>query len=421
MNAICELNSNEAQLLSDKKSAHSGGGHIKTHSLQQNSSDDNVQFMDTGLAELNRVLGGGMPAGAVILLGGEPGIGKSTLLAQCCGRMHSDKDVLYISAEESINQVRDRFHRLECVSDKVQLASANDCEDIARSISSGVYALVVIDSIQLIVSKNIEGVPGSVSQVRSCAARLVEVAKASETTLILIGHVTKDGGLAGPRTLEHLVDTVLHFDGDRYQELRTLRAVKNRFGSTNELGLFSMDKHGLQEVKDASGLFIQDRHNDIPGSCVVPTLEGNRCVLVEIQALVNQTDFPQPARRVSGLDHNRVQMIIAVLSRRLNLRLGNCDIFVNVTGGAKVMEPSADLGIALAIASAWHDTPIPPDVAAIGEIGLGGEIRPASRYDIRASEARRLGFKHLLGPGKGSGAGRIKVDTVADAIIKYFS
>jgi len=252
--------------------------------------------------------------------------------------------------------------------------------------------------------------------VRACATALVEAAKRGGTSLVLVGHVTKGGDLAGPRLLEHLVDTVLAFEGDRYHELRSLRAVKNRYGSTQEIGLFTMGGAGLEEVADPGGLFIAGREGSVPGSCVVPALEGNRCLLVEIQALVNPTELPQPQRRVSGCDPNRVAMILAVLSRRLRLPLGGCDVFVNVTAGARITEPAADLGVALAVASAWRDSAVPLDLVALGEIGLGGELRPASRYDLRAAEARRLGFKRLLGPGPGEGRGRLKATTLAEAI-----
>ena len=414
MNSIDELNKREAELLK-KESGKQGGTALKTVTLNLEERLE-VKRIDSGIAEVNRVLGGGFPIGAVILIGGEPGIGKSTLLAQCCGAMGRKKDVLYVTAEESVSQVRERFHRLDCASGKVHLASSTDCDEICTSILSKQYQLAVIDSIQLVTHADVDGLPGSVSQVRSCTAKLVEAAKHSGCTLVLVGHVTKDGNLAGPRLLEHLVDTVVNFEGDRYQELRTLRSVKNRFGSTNELGLFTMGNRGLEEVPDASGLFIKDRDANLPGSCIVPALEGNRCVLVEIQALVNNSDYPQPVRRVSGLDNNRVQMIIAVLSRRLKYKLGNADIFVNVTGGARVYEPSADLGIALAIASAYGDFTIPSDLAAIGEIGLGGELRPATRYEARSFEARRLGFKQLLGPGPGKGRGRLVASNLLDAI-----
>jgi DNA repair protein RadA/Sms len=238
---------------------------------------------------------------------------------------------------------------------------------------------------------------------------------------MIVGHVTKDGNLAGPRLLEHLVDTVLSFEGDRYQDLRVVRAVKNRYGSTNDLALLRMGGSGLIEVTDPTGIFITDRDPGVAGSCVVPTLDGNRCLLVEVQALVNETDYPQPVRKVAGADQNRVAMILAVLSRRLRLPLGGCDVFVNVTGGARIQEPAADLAIALAVASAWRDIPVPADMVALGEVGLGGELRPATRYDLRATEARRLGFKRLLGPGAGSGKGRIIATRLSEAIEAAFA
>jgi len=252
--------------------------------------------------------------------------------------------------------------------------------------------------------------------VRGCAAHLVDAAKRAGVALVIVGHVTKDGTIAGPRLLEHLVDTVLSFEGDRYQDLRVLRAVKNRYGSTSELGLFRMGGTGLEEVADPTGIFLADRDPGVAGSCVCPTIEGNRCLLVEVQALVNPTDYPQPVRRVSGLDPNRVAMVLAVLSRRLRLPLGTADVFVNATGGAKVVEPAADLAIALAVASAWREIAVPADLVAVGEVGLGGELRPAPRYDLRATEARRLGFQRLLGPGAGAGRGRLVASRLGEAI-----
>jgi DNA repair protein RadA/Sms len=379
----------------------------------------------SGLGELDRVLGGGLPEGAVALLGGEPGIGKSTLLAQVAGAVSRTHAVLYVTAEESVDQVRNRLERLGALagpSSRLRLSASSDAAAVAGAISSGDFALVVVDSIQLLTLAGIEGEPGGISQCRACAATLVEATKRSgaggrhATALVMVGHVTKDGGLAGPRLLEHLVDTVLSFEGDRYQDLRVLRAVKNRYGSTSELGLFRMGGGGLQEVADPSGVFIADRDPGVPGSCVVPAMEGNRCLLVEVQALVNPTEVPQPARRVSGCDPNRVAMVLAVLSRRLRMPLGSCDVFVNVTGGAHLDEPAADLGIALAVASAWRELPVPSDLVALGEVGLGGELRPAPRYDQRATEARRLGFQRLLGPGAGSGRGRLVVVRLGEAI-----
>jgi DNA repair protein RadA/Sms len=363
----------------------------------------------------------------VTLIGGEPGIGKSTLLAQISGIVGQAHAVLYVTAEESTAQVRARLERLSALSPHVRLAATNDAMTIAGAIASGEYRLVVVDSIQLLTQDGIEGEPGGVAQCRSCAATLVEATKRSgrdgqvSTALMIVGHVTKDGNLAGPRLLEHLVDTVLSFEGDRYQDLRVVRAVKNRYGSTNDLALLRMGGSGLIEVTDPTGIFITDRDPGVAGSCVVPTLDGNRCLLVEVQALVNETDYPQPVRKVAGADQNRVAMILAVLSRRLRLPLGGCDVFVNVTGGARIQEPAADLAIALAVASAWRDIPVPADMVALGEVGLGGELRPATRYDLRATEARRLGFKRLLGPGAGSGKGRIIATRLSEAIEAAFA
>jgi DNA repair protein RadA/Sms len=421
MNAIAEISAGEAQMAVAAKSMQRAASTLATETLAEAAVED-APRLKSGLTELDRVLGGGLPRGAVVLLGGEPGIGKSTLLAQVAGAIAKTGKVLYVTAEESATQVRSRLQRLQVNSKNLDIAASNDAQAIAGSIAGGQFQVVVVDSIQLLNLEGADAEPGSVTQVRGSAALLAESVKRSArdgragTSLIIIGHVTKDGSIAGPRLLEHLVDTVLSFEGDRYQDLRVLRALKNRYGSTNELGLFRMTGAGLEEVADPTGLFIADRDGSAPGSCVVPTLEGNRCLLVEIQALVNPTDYPQPARRVSGLDGNRVAMIIAVLSRRLRYPLGTCDIFVNVTGGAHVNEPAADLGIALAIASAWREIAVPTDLVAIGEVGLGGELRPASRYDLRATEARRLGFQRLLGPGAGSGRGRLVATKLSEAI-----
>jgi DNA repair protein RadA/Sms len=372
--------------------------------------------ISSGDSELDRVLGGGFAPGMVTVLGGEPGIGKSTLLAQVAGMVGAHTPALYVTAEEATAQVAARLDRLSSRGAKLRLAATNDASAIALEIAGGAWTLVVVDSIQLIALPGSDGEAGGVAQCKACAAAIVEAAKKSGTAVVIVGHVTKDGGLAGPRLLEHLVDTVLAFEGDRYADLRVLRAVKNRYGATSEIGLFRMGAAGLIGVPDAGAAFIADRDPGVTGSCVVPSLEGNRCLLVEVQALVNPTEMPQPTRRVAGLDPNRVHMVVAVLTRRLKFPLGTCDVFVNATGGARLTEPGADLAIALAIASAWKERPVPPDLVAVGEVGLGGELRPAPRYELRANEARRLGFQRLVGPGGGAGRGRLVTTRLADAV-----
>jgi DNA repair protein RadA/Sms len=427
MNSITELNRFEAASTAEVVAAKQAAATVRLESVQDDgTAAPEPPRLLTGEAELDRVLGGGLPAGAAVLVGGEPGIGKSTLLAQAAGGLARSlsgqtkeiaKKIAYVTGEESTSQVRARLHRLQHGdAQQLQLAATENAQAIAGLLASGDFAAVVVDSIQVISDPDLDGVAGTPSQVRAVTSRLVSAAKASNTALILIGHVTKDGSLAGPRTLEHLVDTVLNFEGDRYQDLRSLRAVKNRFGSTAEVGLFSMTGTGLQAVADPAGVFISGRAHGVPGSVICPIVDGSRCLMVEVQALVNPTEAPQPSRRVAGCDHNRVAMILAVLSRRLRMPLGNCDVFINITGGIRVSEPAADLAIALAVAGAWREEAVPADLAAIGEVGLGGELRSAGRYELRTAEARRLGFRRLLGPGPGKGAGRIKVDSLAAAL-----
>ena len=415
MNAVSGISQGDAKIAA-RSADQAEAGRLLTIERITDSAGIDAPRIASGMAELDRVLGGGLVPGGVVLLGGEPGIGKSTLLAQVASAVGERHGVLYITAEESTTQVRERAQRLGALGEQLSLAASNDARAVAGALRSGSYALVVVDSIQLLALDGVEGEAGGVSQVRGSAALLVEAAKQSGCALIIVSHLTKDGGLAGPRLLEHLVDTVLAFEGDRYADLRVLRAVKNRFGSTNEIGLVRMTAQGLQEVPDPSGVFIADRDASISGSCVVPSLEGNRCLLVEVQALVNPTTYPQPVRRDSGLDASRVAMVLAVHERRLGLPLGGCDVYLNATGGARVLEPAADLGIALAVVSAHRERPVPPVLVALGEIGLGGELRPAPRYDLRAGEARRLGFQRLIGPGGGGGRGRVVAARLAEAV-----
>lgn len=415
MNSVVELRAGEGGLPPNAPRPAASGPALALHPLQ-GGEEDAIARLDSGISEFDRVLGGGLPQGACALVGGEPGIGKSTLLAQATAGWAAQGRVCYVTAEESLAQVRARCLRLGVQAAAVDLSAATDADAIAQLLRSGSHIAVVVDSIQTVATESVDGAAGSVSQVRACAQMLAEAARAGGAGLVLVGQVTKDGNLAGPRLLEHLVDAVISFEGDRYQDLRTLRAVKNRYGSTNEIGLFRMGSKGLEEVADPGGWFIANRDHLQPGSCVIPALEGNRCLMLEVQALINPTEAPQPARRVSGCDANRVAMILAVLTRRLRMPLGSCDVFVNVTAGARIMEPAADLGIALALASAWRDEPLSPELVALGEVGLGGELRPAGRYELRAAEARRLGFKRLLGPGGGSGAGRLVVNRLDQAL-----
>lgn len=412
-NSIVQLSAAEAAIASGAVSA--GAAPLVVEAAEAAGAPDPARLA-TGIGEVDRVLGGGLPAGAAVLLGGEPGIGKSTLLAQIAGCIAGQAPVLYVTAEEGLNQVRARLRRVGALAPALSLAAGGDARQISARIATGEHRLVVVDSVQLLSLDGVDGEPGGVSQVRACAAELVASAKRAGVALVLVGHVTKDGSLAGPRLLEHIVDTVLAFEGDRYADLRVLRAVKNRHGATSEIGLLRMEAQGLIEVPDPTGVFIADRDPSVAGSCVIPAVEGNRCLLVEVQALVAPNEAANPARRVSGADPNRVAMVLAVLARRLRMPLGSHDVYVNVTGGARLSEPAADLAVALAVASAWREVPVPPDLVAVGEVGLGGELRPAPRYELRASEARRLGFQRLIGPGAGSGRGRVVVRTLGEAV-----
>lgn len=359
-----------------------------------------VDRLSAGLLELDRVLGGGLVAGSVTLLGGDPGIGKSTLLLQVSEAVgRRGEEVLYVTAEESSSQTRMRARRLGAGSDLVRVACETRLEPVLDFLAAERPALAIIDSIQMIGSEDIPGSPGTVTQVRECTMRLVQLVKSRGIALILVGHVTKEGALAGPKTLEHLVDVVLYFEGDRYQSYRILRGVKNRYGATNEVGVFEMCEEGLVEVADPSRYFLQGSAPRGTGAVVVPTLLGNRTLLVELQALTARTPFGVPARRVSGVDASRVAMILAVLQKHVGLNLADQDVFVNAVGGVRVEEPAVDLGIALAVHSAARGVPLGDRVAAVGEVGLGGELRPVGQLEARIREAQRLGIERLLVPG----------------------
>ncbi|MDQ7779869.1 MAG: DNA repair protein RadA [Planctomycetota bacterium] len=350
-----------------------------------------------GLAELDRILGGGVVVGSVTLLGGDPGIGKSTLLLQFANLVaQAGHKVLYVTAEESALQIKLRADRLGAGSDRLYLLCETGLESIKTHVEKLKPSFVIVDSIQTLASPEIPSAAGSVSQVRECASQLMYLAKRGGVCLFLIGHVTKDGSLAGPRTLEHLVDTVLYFEGDRYQSYRIIRAVKNRFGSTNEVGIFEMTGTGLSEVKNPSAYLLGQGGRGIPGTVVIPALVGTRSLLVEVQALTTKTSYGVPTRRVSGADFNRVCMLLAVLEKRVGLHLGIHDVFVNVVGGIFVDEPTADLGIAVAIASSFRDRATPPRTVFVGEVGLGGEVRGGAQLASRLQEAARMGFEKAI-------------------------
>lgn len=360
---------------------------------------DGAPRLSSGIAELDRVLGGGMVPGSVVLIGGEPGIGKSTLALQLAARIDPKAGpVLYVTGEESLEQVRLRAERLGEIPPSLMVLSETRVEALAGPWREHDPAVVVIDSIQTARTERIESAAGSVSQVRECAALLATTAKNHGTVLVLVGHVTKDGTLAGPRVLEHLVDVVLNFEGDRSTPFRLLRASKNRFGSTQEVGIFSMGEKGLSTVENPSELFLAERRPGAPGSCIVPVMEGTRPVLLEVQALVAPAGYGNARRTCVGIDDARVALLLAVLDRHSEIDLLSCDVYVNVVGGVRVTEPAADLAVALAIASSRLDKAMPADVAACGEIGLGGEVRRVGRLDQRLREAKRLGFGRVLVP-----------------------
>lgn len=353
----------------------------------------------TGMGELDRVLGGGIVPGSLVLLGGDPGIGKSTLLLQVAGKLAgSDLPVLYASGEESASQVAMRASRLG-IEGRIYLLAQNDLDSILHQVRLLSPAVLVVDSIQAVYRPALESAPGSVGQVRECAVQLMHLAKQEQVAVFLVGHVTKEGALAGPRVLEHMVDTVLYFEGERHQTYRVLRSVKNRFGSTNEIGIFQMHQQGLVEVDNPSALFLLDHpQGSVPGAVVTATLEGTRPLLVELQALVCQSGYGTPRRMTAGLDYNRVALIMAVLEKRLGLQLGGMDAYVNAVGGVRLLEPGIDLAVALALASSYRERPVNRKLVAVGEVGLTGEVRPVAGIKQRVGEAVRLGFTRFLLP-----------------------
>jgi len=363
----------------------------------------------TGIREFDRVLGGGVVPGSVVLIGGDPGIGKSTLLTQVSSLLAGAEPVLYVSGEESPEQIKLRAERLNVGTESIYLLPETDIQQIEECIRSLKPGAVVIDSIQTMYDPSLESAPATVSQVRSCTAALARIAKGDGIPVFIVGHVTKEGAIAGPRVLEHMVDTVLYFEGDRHQTYRILRAVKNRFGSTDELGIFEMREEGLIEVANPSEILLSERPLHGPGSVVTAAIEGTRPLLVEVQALVAPSYFAAPRRMVTGVDFNRTMLILAVLEKRVGLSLAGQDIFVNVAGGVKVMEPALDLAIAVAVASNLKELPVDPVTIVLGEIGLAGEVRGVSQIEKRVREAARLGFERAIIPAHSvSKAGKSK-------------
>ena len=352
----------------------------------------------SGIDELDRVLGGGLVRGAVVLIGGDPGIGKSTLLLQALSAVSLQRRVLYITGEESAQQVALRASRLAVDASQVRLLAEIRLEQMLATLATERPDVAVIDSIQTAYSDALQSAPGSVAQVRECAAQLTRAAKQSGTTMILVGHVTKEGALAGPRVLEHIVDTVLYFEGDTHSNFRMIRAIKNRFGAVNELGVFAMTERGLKGVSNPSAIFLSSHRDDVPGYSVLVTMEGSRPLLVEIQALVDETHAPQARRLSVGLEQNRLAMLLAVLHRHAGIACFDQDVFINAVGGVRIAEPAADLAVLLAIVSSLRDRPLPDKLVVFGEVGLGGEVRPVAHGQDRLKEAVKLGFTRAIVP-----------------------
>ena len=357
-----------------------------------------AQRTSTGYAELDRVLGGGLVKGSLVLVGGEPGIGKSTLILQLCDKIKGEGKVLYVSGEESAEQIKLRADRLNIKNDDILFLGETDIDIIDQNIEELNPKLVIIDSMQTMYSEEISSAPGSVSQVREITSRIMKICKSRKITTIIIGHVTKDGNIAGPRVLEHMVDTVLYIEGERYFSYRMIRGVKNRFGSTNEVGMFEMQEKGMVEITNPSSILISERDDNPSGSVVVATVEGTRPLLVELQALVTQSVFGLPRRTANGIDYNRLTLLVAVMEKKAGFMLGNQDVYLNVVGGLKVNEPALDLGIILATASSFKNVSIPKEVIALGEVGLTGEVRTINMMEKRLKETERLGFKKCIIP-----------------------
>ncbi len=395
-----EWNSLQEQI--DIKSTISAGSNLQTANVAALAKEDTLTRLKTGIADVDEVLGGGVVPGSVTLIAGQPGIGKSTLLLQIAQLVAAKHSVVYISGEESAHQIGLRAARIGAKSTKLQLATSNSAEDIATTISTGGYKLVVVDSIQTVSHSAVSSAAGSVSQITNCTQLLTAAAKQSNSALMIVGHVTKEGSIAGPKLLEHMVDVVLQLEGDRYGGFKLLRGIKNRFGSTNETGIFEMINEGLKQVENPSAALLAERQVT-DGSVVLATMEGSRPLLVEVQALVNRTSYGYPKRAASGFDLNRLNLLVAMLERRTKLSLADQDIYVNIVGGIKITEPAADLAVVMAIASAAKGLQLKEQAVVFGEVGLSGEIRHVPQLEKRLSEAKKLGFTSAIGPVVRSG------------------
>ena len=402
-------------------------GHIKNSGVDKALRLDEIVLNDeirfqTGLSEFDRVLGGGIVKGSVVLLAGEPGIGKSTLLLQICDNFPDEFTIMYVSGEESRNQIKMRADRLGVKSKNLHIYTETNIEKIHNQITEVSPQLLVVDSIQTMYDDTSSSSPGSVTQVKETALSFMGRAKGEEISVIIVGHVNKEGGIAGPKVLEHMVDAVLYFEGERQHSYRIIRAIKNRYGSTNEIGVFTMKQNGLSQVENPSEMLLSGRLKDVPGNCAVSVMEGTRPLIAEIQALITATSFPSPRRMATGVDYNRLYMLLAVLEKRLRLKLSTQDAYVNVVGGLKIDEPSCDIAVVLSIISSYKDIPVDNGIVAMGEVGLSGELRQINNIDIRAMEAIRLGFKKIVVPHKNiininqSGVEIIYIRSIFDAL-----
>ena len=397
--------------VSAKSGGRSGGsrGRLtapKAQPVTELDSDEEIRF-PTGMGELDRVLGGGAVKGSLVLVGGAPGIGKSTLMLQICSKLCEFSKVLYVSGEESTHQLKLRARRLQVDSASLYVLSETGLDEVLSAVEAVKPDILIVDSIQTLCREDLDSPAGSVSQVKECTMTLMHLAKSQGITVFVIGHVNKEGSIAGPKVLEHMVDCVLYFEGDRHTTHRILRAAKNRFGATNEIGVFEMRNEGLVQVENPSELLLSGRPDDAPGTCVTCVMEGMRPVLAEIQALVVSSSGTNPRRTSNGFDYNRAAMLLAVLEKRGGLKVSACDAYINIIGGLWLEEPAADLGAVVAIASSYLDRPVPGDMVAIGEVGLTGELRTVTQLSQRVSEARRLGFRRCLIPAHGAESLRV--------------